>query len=826
MKKEFLFIRELPALLQLVDWFLEWETGRMWMELATGFDEGSVAVPSKYKEKIRRSKKDFYGYGSPRKLTPHGFVLYKCGVPFISDYGVWKLDWELLSKPSYEFQLDSMRIVDRVFDYAALIAVNSGYHESWQNGRFNETYMNRAFGRVGKAMMNKMGLKKLLEQEKIKGVGKALSARIVDHFGTETLDVIKMHPARLSEVKGISVPKARAIYNHFVRKTADQEKEQEMLINLMGMGFSAKNCKSLIKHFGDEAHMKMIENLYLCADVKGIGFKTVDRIALGGHNKYGIHDHRRLKAALKQAMVDVSMNGSVEVHKSEWYKHTRKFIAVKSEILDMITEELIEEGEIVRGSSDTKELYGHHIIVGYEKSLAEAIKLRHMSRLDMSALIDVDKHISECEKENKFDLSPDQKGAVKDVLSGKASIFLLTGGPGTGKTTLLNVIVSAAKKAGQSVKLMSPTGRASRRMQETTGHHASTVHIAMGYDPITGSWSHGLLRPIPEGVIIIDEASMLDTHLAMRIFQGVRPESIVIVVGDTDQLPSVGAGAVLRDLSHIAAVDGLDYVKHLKLTEIHRQAMSSAIVRASHRIRSGKLPEPFKPNDDFCLIFAQDKFQIERMIVKMVTDRLPAMGFDPYNDVQILSPMRKSSVTGTAYLNAKLQDLINGIEHYKPEIRRRSSVFGRETAWIKYRVGDRVMETRNNYDSNVFNGEIGTILEVDMNNDVVTVEYRDPTRIVDYRRYELNRLEHAYAITIHKSQGSEYPCVINVVSSAHYHMLNRNIIYTGVTRGRKFSILLAEERALRDAIGKEQSDNRTTGLFRRVFSDVYESTKE
>jgi exodeoxyribonuclease V alpha subunit len=397
----------------------------------------------------------------------------------------------------------------------------------------------------------------------------------------------------------------------------------------------------------------------------------------------------------------------------------------------------------------------------------------------------------------EIELAPQQREAVREATTRK--MLIVTGGPGTGKTTIVRGILDIFAEQGLSCSLAAPTGRAAKRLSETTGREAMTIHRLLEFDPKFGGFKRALDEPLNLDLLIIDEASMVDVVLMDALLRAVPPNACTIFVGDVDQLPSVGPGTVLKDL--IAS----KVVPVVRLTEIFRQAEQSWIVRAAHHVNEGRMPETAPPNSgDFYFIEAAEPQAVLDRILKVVGERIPARyGFDPFRDVQVLTPMHNFEL-GTRNLNERLQALLNP-KQSGPEVKRGGATF---------RVGDKVLQTRNNYDKDVFNGDIGRIFEINDEDQCLTVEYDG--RLVEYDFDELEELQLAYAMTVHKSQGSEYPAVVVPVHTQHFVMLRRNLLYTAITRGKKLVVLIGTRKALAVAVQRHDTARRYTGLCRRL----------
>ncbi|MCR4666044.1 MAG: ATP-dependent RecD-like DNA helicase [Desulfovibrio sp.] len=636
-------------------------------------------------------------------------------------------------------------------------------------------------------------IEKYLGSGLIKGIGPAMAHRIVACFGEKTLEVIEEDCGKLAAVPGIGKGRIGQI-----QKAWEEQKDiREVMVFLQAQGVSATYAVKIYARYGKDAIQTVRENPYrLAYDIYGIGFLTADRIAnaLG----FAADSPLRVEAGLLYALHGIVEEGHVFASEDELFRKAGELLHVGDpDLLASALERLVIDNRVVPeslpASSGGKAVY----LSGYYR--AECAVAERLSRLlvtkSLLPPVHIEKAIAWAEGRSSITLAPMQRKAVATALSEK--VMIITGGPGTGKSTILSVILSIYGARTSSVLLAAPTGRAAKRMSEVTGLEAKTIHRLLVYDMHKGGFKKNEDDPLDADLVILDEVSMVDLLLFHHLLKAVPPTSRLILVGDTNQLPSVGAGAVLHDL----IVSGK--IPVVCLTDIFRQAGTSTIIRNAHSIIQGRrLFFENREEDDMFFIEKQEPGDILETIAGLVKRRLPAKyGFDPVRDIQVLSPMNRGLV-GTAELNEKLQSVLNPDG---PGIARG----GRQL-----RVGDKVMQIRNNYDKDVFNGDIGFVEGIDEEEQVVTV--RIDERAICYDYGDLDELVLAYAVSIHKSQGAEYPCVVIPLSTQHYMLLKRNLIYTGVTRGKKMVVLVGTQKALSIAIRNTREMGRNTYLAWRL----------
>lgn len=622
----------------------------------------------------------------------------------------------------------------------------------------------------------------------LKGIRKGLARRIVDRFGAETLEVLERAPERLSEVPGISTTMARKL----AERWDAQRTTRDVLLFLKGVGLSNALAARLVRHYGDSAMAVLKTNPFRVGmEVAQVGFATADAIA----QKMGIARDApdRLMAGLVQVLSDSSAEGHTHLLREDVVGRASALLGVDVAAVEGALEAVVAKGFVVRATVAGEDgCYFMKSLHANESELAALLlELDRQARRLLPG--DVEGAIAAFEQRYRFHLAAQQQEALRAVAGG--GVCVITGGPGTGKTTLVRALLHLVKTAGSDISfaLCSPTGRAAQRLSETTGEEAATVHRLLRWNAQTGRFTHGPDNLLPVQLLIVDEASMLDVPLAWSLVRAIAPGTTVVFVGDVDQLPSVGPGAFLKDL--IAS----GRAKTTRLAVIFRQAQASLIIRNSHQINAGHgLIEGEDPaTSDFFFVEREDSEELRRALTTLVTERIPRrLAAPPADAVQVLTPMRRGPL-GTGELNLLLQASLNPSGEPVP---------GTAT----FRIGDKVIQTSNNYDKDVYNGDVGRVLSADR--EELTMRVGFGNRVVEYGQEDYDQLELAYAITIHKSQGSEYPAVVVVLHTSHFIMLRRNLLYTAVTRGKRLVMVLGARKALYKAIRTSSESDRRTAL--------------
>jgi exodeoxyribonuclease V alpha subunit len=635
------------------------------------------------------------------------------------------------------------------------------------------------------------GMEKYLASGLIKGIGPAYAKRLIAKFGEDVFDVIEHYSKRLQEVSGIGPERRKRI-----KEAWDQQKGvREIMVFLHTYGIGTSRAVRIFKTYGDEAIGIIRANPYrLASDIIGIGFKTADQLA----GRLGIEPGSRLRiqAGLRHILQEQTDRGHCALPKDPLLEGAAELLGVDRSAADealgaMVVEEEVFQ-ELVR---DALWIFLPRLRAA-EIFIAETI--RYLAKagptlptLDFSTALEL------AVAKTGTVLAEGQQSAIRLVLTQRLS--LITGGPGVGKTTVLNTLLRMLESKRLKITLCAPTGRAAKRLAETTGHPAMTIHRLLG-GRFGGKSAEGETEWRAD-LVVVDESSMIDVPLMARLLRALPPGAHLVLVGDADQLPSVGPGTVFKDLLQ----SGIVPVAHL--TEIFRQAAASRIVTSAHAIREGREPEeiPKGEDSDFYFVERPDAEAIHQTLLKMVGERIPQkFGMDACQDVQVLTPMNRGSL-GTIELNRALQELLNPPRTERAEVER----FG-----LRLRVGDKVIQTRNNYDKEVFNGDIGRVETINEELQELTLLFDG--RPVTFEFAELDELQLAYAISIHKSQGSEYPAVVIPLAAQHFMLLQRNLIYTAVTRGRKLVVVIGERRSLRMSLKNDQAQERFTALLDRL----------
>ncbi|CEN77356.1 DNA helicase [[Clostridium] sordellii] len=653
------------------------------------------------------------------------------------------------------------------------------------------------------------GIYVYLSSGMIKGIGEKMAKRIIDKFGVDTLDIIQNSPHRLSEVEGIGSKKIEQIAKSY----EDNRELRNIIMQLSPYGITPNLCLKIYKKYKNKAVDVISRNPYkLAEDVRGIGFKVADKIA----ENLGIDklSKDRIMQGILYSLNQSLASGHTYLPKDILVQESSKLLGVEKEyILDCILGLAYDQKiHIEKGLGHEDHIYLIPYYLSENGVCKQIIKLAQSDFKDLN--IDVEKEIEKVEEETGIKLANNQALAVKEAI--KSGLVVITGGPGTGKTTTINTIIKVFENNEQEVLLAAPTGRAAKRMSETSNKEAKTIHrlLEMGY--ATDSEELVFLKdeedPIKADVVIVDEVSMVDIVLMYSLLKAIKPGTRVILVGDSDQLPSVGAGNVLKDI-----IDS-KVINVVRLNEIFRQAQESMIVVNAHRINQGLPLHLNVKGKDFFFIKKNTNEEILKEIIGLVSTRLPKFyNLDKLKDIQVLAPMRKGDL-GVANLNIELQKYLNKEEKYKVEETLQKRIF---------RVGDKVMQIKNNYTKKwetedksesgegIYNGDIGYIYHIDKENKIIYVLF-DQTKIVSYEYSELDELDHSFCTTIHKSQGSEFPAIVIPVTWAPPMLLNRNLLYTAVTRAKKLVVLVGDVKYLEYMIRNNKTNDRHSNLSKKL----------
>jgi exodeoxyribonuclease V alpha subunit len=631
------------------------------------------------------------------------------------------------------------------------------------------------------------GIERYLGSGMIRGIGKVMAKRLVETFGEDTLRIIEKESSRIEEIEGIGPVRRKRIKQSW----NEQKAVRDIMIFLQGHGIGTAQAARIYRQYGGDAIALVRTNPYrLCADVWGIGFKTADSVAMS----LGIPEDSviRARAGIVYVMRTLSEEGHCYCTEPELLLHAENLLGISVEIL---AEALKAELETPRLTKDDDRIYLSELFEA-ECAVADGIRRLLDAPVRFKPIV-ADKAVDWAQERMQITFAPKQREALEQALQSKVSI--ITGGPGVGKTTIIRALRDVYSARKLTVRMAAPTGRAAKRMAESTGGEALTIHRLLKFLPQTGQFEFDGDNKLEGDCFILDEVSMIDIELMAHVMRALPGEATLVLVGDIDQLPSVGPGNVLRDLiqSNVITCEALD--------RIFRQGSGSLIIDNAHRINQGEnlvVPDAGDTHADFYFLEAEEPDAVVQRMLELVSNRIPKrFGLDPFSDIQVLTPMRRNQL-GADNLNAVLQQTLNPSGH---EIER----FGR-----KYRKGDRVMQIRNNYDKEVFNGDIGSITFVNEEDQEVTVE-SDGRHIV-YEFSELDELVHAYASTIHKSQGSEYPAVVILLTTQHFKLLQRNLLYTAVTRGKQLVCIIGSRKAVGMAIRNTEIRQRRTGLKDRV----------
>ena len=639
------------------------------------------------------------------------------------------------------------------------------------------------------------GIQKYLGSGLIKGVGPVTARRIVEHFGERTLDIIEHDISRLNEVKGIARKRVELIQHAW----EEQRAIKQVMLFLQSHGVSTHFAVKIYKQYGQDAIGVVEQTPYrLASEVFGIGFRTADQIAR--HLGLPIDAPERLQAGLRYVLMEAGDEGHCYLPQNELLERATKVLELPNPEdlpkLAAISAQMIAEDQLKQ--EPAAEDHAIYLPAFWQAEHSVAKRLRML--LDRPVKADRERihdWLGRYTEKRGLELSAEQRQAILEAGSRRA--LILTGGPGTGKTTTLRAMVQLFQSMGKRVLLASPTGRAAQRLAEVAGREAKTIHRLLEFDPSQMAFRRREDNPLEADVVIIDEASMIDLLLANNLLKAVAPTAQLVLVGDVDQLPSVGPGKVLQDLIKSEAVPVA------RLTQVFRQAAESMIIQNAHRINRGEFPRLIAPGtekSDCYFIEMDDPAEIVNLLVKSVVTSLPnRFGYDPRRDIQVLTPMNRGQV-GTNALNTVLQEALNPPRPGRHELNRGSRAL---------RVGDKVIQRVNNYKLEVFNGDLGTIEAMDLEDQLVVVRFAD--RLVTYDYADLMELAHGYCVTVHKSQGSEYPAVVLPLHTSHFLMLSRNLLYTALTRAKKTVVMIGSVKALAIAMHASEAMHRYTRLM-------------
>jgi len=635
------------------------------------------------------------------------------------------------------------------------------------------------------------GIEKYLASGMVKGVGQHFAKELVQAFGVKVFSIIEKEPETLLTLPGIGKKRMEMIVDAW----KEQQAVRDIMVFLQSHGVGTARAVRIYKTYGDQAVTIVSSNPYrLVLDIQGIGFKTADAIA----SKLGTPSDSpvRARAGVRHVLGEISAEGHCAATREKLVTDTVALLGVDDQVVDRAIKEEIVNGGLVQ--DDIKGTPCLYLASLYRAESSVAASIRRLIEGEPPwGRIDAQEAVQKVESLTGLVLSASQEEALRLALESK--FLVITGGPGVGKTTLVNAILSIIRSQKLKIALCAPTGRAAKRLTESTGLEAKTIHRLLEFDPHSFDFKHSTGKPLTADLVVVDESSMIDVTLMSKLLAAVQNSAALILVGDADQLPSVGPGAVLDDV--IAS----DAVPVVRLTEIFRQAAESEIISNAHRINRGEIPCSGNSERlaDFYFVPAEEPDDIRSKLLEVVLKRIPStFGLDPVRDIQVLTPMNRGGL-GTISLNAALQKELN------PNSNRGVVRFG-----TSYSDGDKVIQLVNNYDKEVFNGDIGVITSVDEDEKQVIVDF--DKRLIEYEFGELDELALAYATSIHKSQGSEYPAVVIPLAMQHFLLLRRTLLYTAVTRGKKLVMIIGQQKALGMAVGNSDDSKRVTNLAEKL----------